>query len=185
VVKVMLLVAYLRREGVRDRDLNGDERDLLGAMITTSDNRAADGVFATVGEDGLRQVAAKAGMRSFVPSQFWGGSGITAADQAAFLGRLERWVPRRHEDYAWKLLRSIVSDQRWAIADVAPRGWELGFKGGWYMAPDGWRVNQVARLTRGRRSFALAVLTDQNPSFQYGRETIAGVAKRLMGDLRR
>lgn len=189
VVKVMLLTAYLRRGDVSRRDLTGEEKATLGAMITVSDNKAADEVFAAVGEAGLNEVADAADMANFVPSSSWGGSGITAADQAAFLGRLERFVPKRHEGYAAKLTRSVIPDQTWGVADVKPEGWTIGFKGGWYMAPDGWRVNQVARLTlekKGRdRSFALAVLTDQNASFQYGRETIAGIAKRLMEGYRR
>jgi len=147
-----------------------------------SDNKAANQVFATIGEAGLNEVADSAGMSNFVSSTSWGGSGITAADQAAFLGTLERYVPKRHEAYVFELLGSIIPGQVWGIADVKPKGWQIGFKGGWYMAPDGWRVNQVARLTLGKRSFALAVLTAQDASFQYGRETIAGVAKRLMGD---
>jgi len=185
VVKVMLLAAYLRQEGVSHRDLGSEERDLLTAMITMSDNDAADDVFASVGEVGLNDVARAAGMANFVPSPFWGGSGITAADQAAFVGRLERYVPKRHEAFAAGLLRRIIPGQTWGVADVRPKGWRLGFKGGWYMSAEGWRVSQVARLTNGKRSFALAVLTDQNPSFQYGRETITGVAKRLMEEYRR
>ena len=185
VVKVMLLAAYLRRDGVAHSELSHDERSLLTAMITMSDNRAADEVFATVGEAGLNDVADAAGMRNFVSSPFWGGSGVSAADQAAFVGRLTRFVPKRHEDFALRLLRNVIPGQRWGVAEVKPKGWKLGFKGGWYMAPEGWRVNQVATLDRGRRSFALAVLSDENPSFQYGRETIAGVAKRLMDGYRR
>ncbi len=182
VVKAMLLAAYLRQGDVADRNLSSGERDLLGSMITMSDNKAADEVFAIVGEAGLSEVADAAGMSNFVPSTSWGGSGITAADQAEFFGRFEHYVPKRHEDYAAGLFGSIIPGQVWSIPEVKPKGWQIGFKGGWYMAPEGWRVNQVARLTKGRRSFALAVLTDENASFQYGRETIAGVAKRLMGD---
>ncbi len=179
-VKVMLMTAYLRQGDVPDRDLSDAERDLLGAMITISDNGAADEVFATVGEGGLDAVAHAAAMRNFASSPCWGGSGITAADQAAFVGRLEHYVPKRHEDFALRLMREVIPDQTWGVVDVRPKGWRVGFKGGWYMAADGWRVNQVARLTRGKRSLALAVLSDQDPSFQYGRETIAGVAERLL-----
>lgn len=180
VVKVMLMTAYLRQGDVPDRDLSDAERDLLGAMITISDNDAADEVFAMVGEGGLDAVAHAAAMQNFASSPFWGGSGITAADQAAFVGRLEHYVPKRHEDFALRLMREVIPDQTWGVVDVRPKGWRVGFKGGWYMAADGWRVNQVARLTRRKRSLALAILTDQDPSFEYGRETIAGVAERLL-----
>ena len=181
VVKAMLLVAYLRSGDVPERDLSGAERDLLGRMIEQSDNGAANSVFAAVGEVGLNEVAEVAGMRRFQSSPSWGSSGITAADQALFLGRVERYVPKRHEAFVLNRLASVIDSQRWGIPEVTPRGWRVHFKGGWYPASDGWRVNQVAALRLGRRGFALAVLTDANPSFVHGKETVAGVAERLMG----
>lgn len=179
-VKAMLLVAYLRTADVSDRELTDSERGLLESMIQQSDNMAADAIFATVGEEGLNEVAAAAGMHHFVSSPFWGGSGITAGDQATFLGRIERYVPKRHEAFALGVLAKVIDDQRWGVADVVPKGWEVHFKGGWYPASDGWRVNQVATLRRHDRAFGVAVLSAGNPSFEYGRETIEGVAKRLM-----
>ncbi len=179
-VKAMLLVAYLRAGDVSDRELTDSERGLLGSMIEQSDNASADAIFATVGEAGLNDVAAAAGMHNFVSSPYWGGSGITAGDQAAFLGRIERYVPKRHEAFALDVLASVIDDQRWGIADAVPRGWEVHFKGGWYPASDGWRVTQVATLRRHDRAFAVAVLSAGDPSFEYGQETIEGVAKRLM-----
>ena len=45
VLKPMLMVAYLRRSDVRDRDLTGDERGTLEPMIRWSDNNAANKMF--------------------------------------------------------------------------------------------------------------------------------------------
>lgn len=114
-------------------------------------------------------------------SPYRDGSGITAADQASFVGHLERYVPRRHEEYALGLLARIVKDQRWGH----PEGTAAGLEGplqGWVVPGrrDGWRVNQVATLRRGRRSISLAVLTDGNRGFGYGRATIRGVARILL-----
>ena len=74
----------------------------------------------------------------------------------------------------------MIEDQRWGVADVVPKGWDVHFKGGWYPAADGWRVNQAATLRRHDRAFAVAVLSSGNPSFEYGRASIEGVARRLM-----
>ena len=41
-------------------------------------------------------------------------------------------------------------------------------------------VHQAARLERGPRTIALAVLSDGNPNQPYGEETIQGVAARLL-----
>jgi hypothetical protein len=127
-------------------------------------------------------------MRHFVSSPSWGGSGITAGDQALLVQHLERYVPDRFEDYALGLMARIIPKQTWGIPPVAPEGWSVHFKGGWYSA-DGaghaWRVNQVATLRRGHRRISLAVMTDGNNSFKYGRATIRGVARILFADYRR
>jgi len=41
-------------------------------------------------------------------------------------------------------------------------------------------VHQVARLEQGERTVAIAILTDSDPSDGYGRETIRGIAARLL-----
>jgi hypothetical protein len=41
-------------------------------------------------------------------------------------------------------------------------------------------VHQVARLERGRREIALAVLTDGQPTMAYGIETVHEIAERLL-----
>ena len=179
VVKVMFLVAYLRLPDVRDDGLTDRERNLLGPMIKRSDNQRANEVFTRVGQAALYRLARLAGMRHFTTRPVWGLSTITAGEQARFLYRIERYVPRRHRDFAMRLLRRIVPSQRWGIPPVAPDGWRLHFKGGWSGRPN-WRVNQVMLLRRGDRRFSVAILTRDQPSKDYGIETIEGVARRLL-----
>ena len=149
-------------------------------MIQRSDNGAANTIYATVGNDGLNRLARAAGMRRFVPSAIWGLSEITAADQAPFFFRLRRYIPKRHRRFAFHLLSHIVSFQRWGVPRAKPRGWRVYFKGGWVPSSGGWRTNQVALLRRGDHKLALAVLTQGNPSLEYGAKTIQGVAARLL-----
>jgi Beta-lactamase enzyme family len=176
----MLLVAYLERRDVRHRRLRGGDRRLLGPMIRVSDNDAATAVYDRVGPGGLRRVARRAGMRRFATHPVWGGCQVTARDQARFFSRIRRLVPERHRDYALGLLRRIVSYERWGIPHGRPAGWRVYFKGGWFNDDDGWRVHQAARLERGGRRIAVAVLTRGNPSLGYGAATISGVTGRLL-----
>jgi hypothetical protein len=178
-VKAMLMVAYLRQGGVRGRRLHASDRVLLGPMIRVSDNGAANAVQATVGTGGLARLARRAGMRRFIPNPVWGGSQITARDQARFFFRIRELIPRRHRKYGLGLLRRIVPGQRWGIPKGAPRGVRVHFKGGWYPGGDGWRVHQGALLRRGRSKLSIAVLT-RGPSFGYGQESIRGVTRRLL-----
>jgi hypothetical protein len=182
VVKAMLLVAYLRRPEVRGRPLTGGERALLGPMIRRSDNPAASQVCNIVGTDGLARLARRVHMLRFHATRPWGLSTIDVADQTRFFLGIDRYVPRRHRRYALRLLGSIVPSQRWGVARVRPRGWALYFKGGWGSGT-GWVDHQVALLRRGRRRIAVAILVTSSPGHEYGKETLRGVAARLLHGL--
>lgn len=178
-LKPMLLVAYLNRRAVRDRALTERDRSLLAPMIRWSDDRTAETVLGIVGSRGLNWVARKAGMVDFRYREHWGWSETTAADQARFFLRVDSCVPARHRAYARYLLAHIVASQRWGIPPEAPDGWKAFFKGGWSTGT-GRVTHQVAMLENGRRRFSVAVLTEFNPSHDYGTKTIRGVAARLL-----
>jgi hypothetical protein len=180
VIKAMLLVAYLNQRSVRRRPLNARDRELLGPMITRSANRAATRIRDAVGNRALAALARRAGMRDFATAGSWGSARITAADQARFFFRIDRYVPARHRGYARSLLRSVVPAQRWGIPPVKPSGFDIFFKGGWRPTASGRLVHQVALLEHGNRRIAVAVLTDGNPSRRYGIRTIRGLAERLL-----
>jgi hypothetical protein len=182
VLKAMLLVAYLRQPEVRDRALTRADLDLLEPMIRWSDNVAATRVRDIVGNAGLVRLARRVGMRAFVPAAVWGLSRIDAADQTKLFLRIERFVAARHRSTVLRLLGSIVPSQRWGIARVRPSGWALYFKGGWGSG-SGAVDHQVALLRRGRRRISVAILTTASPSHAYGKETLRGVATRVLRGL--
>ncbi len=178
VVKAMLLVSYLRKIGKRAP--NVAERGALGPMITVSDNRRASAVYHRVGDAALRRLARRAGMKRFSVFGDWGSAHFSAEDQARLMLRFDRLVPKRNRSYARRLLSSIVHRQRWGFSRSSLKaGWKTFFKGGWRRTGRGQLVHEVALFQRGRRRFALAVLTDGNPSMAYGTRTLRGVAKRL------
>jgi hypothetical protein len=183
VLKAMLLVAYLDRPSVRARPLGPADRALLAPMIRRSDNAAAGRVLGIVGAGGLRALARRAGMRRFTPvTGIWGLSRIDAADQARYLFRIDALTAPRHRAYALHLLNTITPSQRWGIARVKPWGWRLYFKGGWGSGT-GWVDHQVALLTRGDERISVAILTFQDGSHPYGKETLRGIASRLLRGL--
>jgi hypothetical protein len=135
-----------------------------------------------VGNAAVVRLARRAGMTRFVIADVWGLSRITARDQSKFFLHIERLLPARHRDYALKLLRTIVPSQRWGMAQVIPDGWTLYFKGGWGSGT-GAVDHQVGLLARGDDRVAIAVLTVNSPSHDYGKATLEGVSKRLLAGL--
>ena len=185
VLKVMLMHAYLDRRAVRSRRLRASDRRLLAPMIRRSDNATATRIRNMVGNAGLRRVARRAGMRRFTPVAFpWGHSRINAEDQTRFLLRIESLLPKRHRAYAMGLLRGIVRSQRWGIGRVRLPGWRKYFKGGWGSGT-GAVDHQVVLLRRGSERVAVAVMTVNQGSHAYGKETLRGVFKRLLRGLPR
>jgi hypothetical protein len=180
VVKVMLLAAELDRLRAAGLPLDPATRRLLSAMITYSDNDAADSIYYRVGDAGLFAVARRARMRDFTVSGYWANAEISARDMAGLMAGLDRVLVGPHADFAAGLLAAIVPAQRWGIPAVAPEGWRVRFKGGWRGTERGQLVHQVARLERGRREIALAVLTDGQPTMAYGIETVHEIAERLL-----
>jgi Beta-lactamase enzyme family len=181
VVKAMLLVSYLNHLAESGEPLPADHEAYLEAMIRISDNDAATAIYAHVGDKGLTELATEAQMTGFRVSGSWGSAHVTAADQARFFAALDELTAPEYRDYARALLSSISSEQSWGIPEVSRPEWQTFFKGGWLTQRNGSLVHQVARLEQGERTMAIAVLTDGSPSDEYGRETIQGIAARLLG----
>lgn len=177
-VKAMLLAAEVRR--LRHSPIDGSTDSLLTAMITRSDNDAADAIYDRVGDAGLFEIADRAGMTRFDVAGFWGNAQVAAGDLARFFGDLDRVFVKRHREYAKGLLGSIVEEQRWGIPAAAGDKWAVRFKGGWL--PDHALAHQAAELRErdGPRELSIAVLTDDMPSFDYATDTVREVAERLL-----
>jgi hypothetical protein len=182
VVKAMFLVAYLNR--LPNRALTDADRRLLRPMIVRSDNDAATRVLDVIGPGRVYGVAKRAGMTRFGLKQAWGDTLITAADQARLFARIDQFVTKRHRPYARGLLAAIIEPQRWGVPPAVPDGWRVFFKGGWRSLGTRNLVNQSALLEGSDKRAALAVLTVDNPSHEYGTETIRGVARRILRGLR-
>ena len=164
VVKVMFMVALLRQPGVRHDDAHRRRARLAEPMIKRSDNQAATAIFNRVGEAALYAARRRRRARHFTTQPTWGLTTITAGAQARFFCRIERFVPKRHRDYALRLLSRIVAAP--ALGDPAGRAGAAGSstsRAAGRAAPS-WRINQVMLLRRPPRRFALAILTREQPS---------------------
>jgi beta-lactamase class A len=181
--KAMLFVAYLRKLAREHRKPDARETFAIDAMIRVSDNDSATALYKRLGREPMRALARRAGMRRFSVGGAWSEARVTAADQARFFLRIYRLVPRARRDFALTLLSSVQQD--WGVPAAArPRGWKVFFKGGWRPNGGGQVVHQGALLRRGSRSIAVAVLSEDDPSEDYGHATIAGVTRALLSRAR-
>lgn len=178
--KVMLMASLLRKRD--EHPLRRSDRRLLAPMIRWSDNYSAELVRDMVGARRIKRLARAARMRDFEYNAYWGLSRSSPRDQARFMYHLQRYIPGRHRAYARYLLSHVVRWQRWGIGRVVPEGWKLFLKGGWGSGT-GLVDHQVALLKHRRKRVALAIFTENQPGHSYGKQTLRGVAARLLRGL--
>ena len=175
--KAIMLVASLRDDPTPDSTTEAT----LTRMITESDNGAAYAIFAQVGAKGMRAVAKAAGMEDYEQGSGWVDTRASAWDEARLFSQLEKLVPAAGRDLARRLLSSVIPIQRWGIpAAAGPEGWTSYFKGGW-LGMDNKLMVQAAWLEKGKKRWALAVMSDENATRSYGWDTQKGVTGLLLG----
>jgi hypothetical protein len=176
--KAILLVAVLRDDPTPDASTVAT----LTRMIEESDNGAAYTIFGRVESTGMRAVAKAAGMDDYEQGSSWIDTRLSASDQARFFFDLEALVPAAGRGLARRLLSGITPMQRWGIpAAAGPAGWTTYFKGGW-LGMDNKLMIQAAWLEKGKKRWALAVMSDENPTRSYGWDTQKGVTGLLLGE---
>lgn len=182
VVKAMMLAAYLRRlDAMGQHTVDSYSNSFLYPMIHISDNNAASQTYSIVGNSGLYAVAKAAGMTDFSVSSGWLSALLSPADQAHFFFIMDSLIPHEFVGYARYLLSTIEPSQSWGIPVIArPLGYQTFFKDGSYPTALGQLVHQIDRLEGHGRIFSIAVMTDGNPTMQYGIDTIQGVAAALL-----
>jgi beta-lactamase class A len=189
IVKAQILGAVLRRAQTQRRPLTAVEQANLAAMIQRSDNHAATTLWHLLG--GASAVAAfdrLVPMPATTPHAAWGLTTTTAADNVRLLRTFAFPNPTltpRHRAYALSLLEQVVREQRWGVtAGVAPTA-VVALKNGWLPRSDPahWRVNSIGWVKGAQRNYVIAVLTDHNPSMQYGIDTIQQLSRMLWNRL--
>jgi len=182
VIKAMLMTCFLNMKTIEHESLSSTDRSELHAMITVSDNEAANWVYDAVGDGRLYDLAHRLGMRHFSIYGYWANAQLTTNDQSLLMENLSKAIYRPYYLYARSLLSSVVSSESWGIPEVArPHRWKVFFKGGWRGTDRGQLIHQVARLERRGKMIVICVMTDGDPSSLYGQETVEGITQKLLG----
>ncbi|QMU76270.1 serine hydrolase [Streptacidiphilus sp. PB12-B1b] len=190
-VKATVMAAVLRRAQERGRELDAWETAKLHVMITYSDNDAATALWRDLGRDRFAAFLRLAGMADTVPGpgDYWGLTRIDAVDEMRLLDVLtdRRDVLSAHwRAYALGLMAGVDPAQRWGTPYGTPPGVVAHDKNGWLpRASRGWRVHSLGVFTGSGRDYRMVVLTDSNPTMEYGVQTIQRVALAVHRDLGR
>lgn len=189
VVKVTILSALLRKAQEQHRHLTRTEAALAQEMITESDNAAASALWVDVGRYDLQHFLNLAHMTQTYlgPGPYWGLTQITAYNETLLLQLLlnrNAVLDTSSRDYVLDLMARVIGSQRWGVPVGAPTSLTVHVKNGWLpLHSHGWRIHSIGAFTGHGGGYSIVVLTQDNPSMDYGIDTIEAIAKVINRDL--
>jgi hypothetical protein len=195
VAKTYMLVAYLHRLQIENRDPDENEMALLRSMIDVSDNDSAQEIWDALGGlDAVQSYLGSIGMKPLVPPipdaseelgearESWGDVSQTPLEMSIFLARLwqqELLSPEKTE-LTRSLLGSVVEEQSWGVTtdvDILDPAAKVLFKNGWYPEDDGWRINSAGIIIPAQgEPYVLVIFGRGFDTWKDGVETVNGVA---------
>jgi hypothetical protein len=183
IVKVQIMCTLLHRGAT------AQERQLMVPMIEESDNAAASTLWIDAGGAGPVQAFDRSiGMNDTFPDPngTWGRTRTDAVDEVTMVRHVAYPNPALSEPdraYALSLMEHVDPAQRWGVSGGVAPGSTIALKNGWAPFDGSWHINSIGWVQGAGREYALAVLTDGNPTMPYGIDTIQGVSARVFAAL--
>jgi beta-lactamase class A len=186
-VKVDILATLLAQAQAAGQPLTPEEQSLAVPMIEDSLDSAADTLWSDVGPGAIGAFEQQAGMTSTVPAAdgVWGTTTTTALDRLAMIRTLVEPNPLLTDasrEYVLDLMEHITPSQDWGATGGVPPGVTVALKNG-FAVIDGWQINTTGWVSGAGRDYLIAVLTNGNPSEQYGIDTVDGVSALVWSTL--
>ncbi len=182
-IKVLILVATLKRAQDRGLALTSTQRSLASRMIRYSDNAATDTLLARIGVSTCQRVADQLGMTHTVvrggSTGWWGHSTTSTGDLVLLMNSLVRgtYLTSGRRAYVRDLMATVTSSQRWGLGDPLPDAVHVEQKNGWGPMSTGYRLNSFGFVSGSGRSYQLAILSKSPNGFSYGKTTINRVSR--------
>jgi beta-lactamase class A len=190
-IKVLILVATLKRAQDRHLSLTTSQKSLASRMIRNSDNAATDTLLAQIGVSTCQRVADQLGMSSTVvrggSTGWWGYSTTTTRDLVQLMNQLVlgTYLTVGRRDYVRGLMGTVSTSQQWGLGDPLPDTVHVEQKNGWGPMATGYRVNSFGFVSGSGRSYQLAILSKSPNGFTYGKTTINRVSRLVFDALDR
>jgi beta-lactamase class A len=188
IVKAIILAALLRWHQETGRPLSAAEKEHARLMITQSDNGAATALWDEVGMGRLQHFLNLAKMHEtqLGLNGYWGLTQVTTHDEMLLLELIAKpnsVLTASSRSYELGLMAKVIPGQRWGTPAGAPADVTVHVKNGWLPDDTGWHINSIGAFIGKDKNYLIAVLTDDNPSEQYGINTIERVARLVHRDL--
>ena len=184
--KVFIMASYLADLEQQGRGPNSSELASLTRMIENSNNDDAQLLFDRLGGSaGQVKYLKMFGITDYVSCGYgWGCAQLSPADAVHILTLLQQGKILNASDrkLAFNLMGNIESDMQWGVGDTAPKGATFYMKDGWLQYPDDpWDLNSVGIVTLGNETYAVAVYSENNPSFDWSKvEHVCGAVAQLL-----
>lgn len=191
IVKVLIMATVLRRCQERKVNLTKTQAEQAYAMITRSDNDAANALLTWAGVSNVRRVAGLYDLTSTViqggttagASNWWGYSTTTARDQLRLIHDVI-WgtsvITVANREYLKRLMAQVTPTQRWGVcAPPLPTSNAWNTKNGWGPRTGGYRLNSVGHISGNGRDYVAVILSRAPEGYYYGRDTVNGISKIL------
>lgn len=182
-IKVLVLVATLKRAQDRGRALTSTQKSLASRMIRYSDNAATDTLLAQIGVSTCQRVADQLGLASTTvrggSSGWWGHSTTTTRDLVQLMNHLVlgTYLSPGRRAYVRDLMATVTSSQRWGLGDPLPDAVHVELKNGWGPMSSGYRLNSFGHVRGYGRDYQMAILSTSPNGFTYGKATVNHVSR--------
>jgi hypothetical protein len=188
-IKLAMTVDLFLRDRAGAITLSTEDRSLIGAMLHSSDDNAADTLwFRYAGDDhlafnnafpkyGMTSLKPQAGFTDFYP--YWGFQKCTADDLDRLMSYVLTQLPADLRDYILTQLRGVAANQQWGVWGAGPAA-TPGNKDGWSEEQGGWVMNSVGFVGPGER-YTLAEMNNLRGKGTYdaGKATVTEVARLI------
>lgn len=189
IVKVDIVAALLHQAQVEGRTLTARERTLAKAAIERSDNASATALFNAIGgEAGLEEFNRLIGLTDtdVGSNGYWGLTQTTAADQLTLLQVVfgaDSVLTSESQAYEQSLMADVIDSQRFGVSAAADDAADAALKVGYLRrsATGLWDVNSIGEIEAGGATYLVAVLSEDNASYDAGVALVNEVARTAVG----
>jgi hypothetical protein len=183
IVKVDILETLLHRTGGH---LSEEQRETATSMIENSDNDSATDLWnQDGGAPGVAAYNTDLGLKQTTPNVDWGLTTTSAADQVTLVRELlhsSSLLTNSGRRFQRTLMRHVEADQQWGISAGPPSTAAVGIKNGWLPVTEDnnlWAVNSIGWVNGSGKRYIIAVLTQHEPSMDYGIDSIEHLARTV------